>query len=75
MSNEATAASVGGLKALVETWEGDVDELRPFVEELAHSPDFCGEIFCDEHEAFLAGLALADGATSGAGCDADSALP
>lgn len=66
---------MSGLKALAESWEGDADELRPFVDELASSPDLCGQLFADEHEAFLAGLSLADVEVAVAGCDAQSALP
>jgi hypothetical protein len=41
-------------------WRGDIDELRPLTDELTSRPALCDRLFASKHDAFLAGLTLAD---------------
>ena len=43
---------------IADAWEGDLEKLRGYEEQLADSEEFCEQTFMSEHEAFVAGLAL-----------------
>jgi hypothetical protein len=42
-------------------WDGDIEKLRGLERYLADNPALCDETFANKHEAFTAGLLLADG--------------